>query len=306
MPATRRRAPRGVVVALEGPSGVGKSALAERLARASGWRWLREAYDRLSPRPSLGFANPEELLALERRLLREDARRFREARRAAERGARVLADTDFLGPLAYTRGLADAGIETGKTLPTLRALALRASRAGAWGFADLYVYLDAPERTVAQRTVRAESTHPSSWRARHRRVGRRERAFWLRELAELLPGRVIRLDARGSLGRLATRFERRVRPRIRRLRPIPPAGARRVLARFGPRRPDPAERNRYGRAAVDPDGRATRRATIGRKGARVRMRRQTNEKQSRTDGEGRPALRVPSSNSFAPFSRRVA
>ena len=112
---------RGRLVALEGGSASGKSTLVTAAARTFGWRPLAEAFDRLDPAPSLDFDSPRELLRLEATLLAEEVRRYHEARRLTERGATVLADTGFLGPLTYTLGLVERGRAPASVAPRQRS-----------------------------------------------------------------------------------------------------------------------------------------------------------------------------------------
>ncbi|MFY9717656.1 MAG: hypothetical protein WAK40_06970, partial [Thermoplasmata archaeon] len=118
---------RPVVVAVEGISGSGKSTLVARAADEFGWVPLAEAYDRLEPRPALGVRSAPALERVERQLFEEDGRRFEAAQALVRRGATVLADTGFLGPLTYTAGL----VALGAVPPRIQRHLL--DRARRWG-----------------------------------------------------------------------------------------------------------------------------------------------------------------------------
>lgn len=227
-----RRAARGLVVAVEGVSGAGKSSLLRALGERPQIRIVEEAWDRLRPRPSLSFGSPRALLGLELRLLEEDRRRWKEAIAAASTGCDVLCDTDFLGPALYTAALARAD-------PSLVPVALEivrrteaARRQVRWGVADLYVYLDTPPRIANSRVRKSSGSHPARWRERHAQAGAIERTFWLGWLPALLPGRVRVLDGRASTAALV----RRLRGQLEQVRSTRrrPGGARvlRAVRRF--------------------------------------------------------------------------
>lgn len=218
---------RSVVVALTGPSGAGKSTVTRALASEPGWVALDEAFYRLKPRPSLRFRSQRGLLALERRLLAEEGRRFREARELARRGRTVVADTAFLDPATYTAGLLLLGLASpGTFAATLRA-AEGEVRAGRLGVPDLTVRLAVPPATRRHRTELDPQGHPRAFRARHEAVGRVEAERLLPALAAALPGRVrvVRAD------RPAEQVAARVRGLVARARPLedPSAAARRAL-----------------------------------------------------------------------------
>lgn len=176
--STRRRRRPGRIVALEGASGAGKSTTTAALARAAGWVPLAEAYDRLEPRPSLFVPTEAELLATERALLAEESRRWRQARSLAARGRTVLADTGFLGPLTYTRGLVALGAAPARALRTLVRETERLRRAGRWGVPDLVIYLVCPPGRRRARASRDPERHPPSLRGQHAAVGALEGRFY--------------------------------------------------------------------------------------------------------------------------------
>lgn len=195
---------RGLVIAVDGPSAAGKSAVARAAVRATSWRVLPEAFDRLDPRPSLEFSTSDELLATELTLLSEEGRRAREAARERARGRVVVADTGFWGPLTYTAGLVATGAADPATLRTLGARAVGPRSLPC--VPDLVVYLDASVADRRARARRSRDAHPASLEARHARVARFERRFVLGPLSRLLPGRVRRLATSGSSRETADRL----------------------------------------------------------------------------------------------------
>jgi thymidylate kinase len=207
----------GRVVVLEGPSGAGKSTVVRAAALGFGWTPLNEAYDRLAPVPSLRFRAPGELFSLERTLLAEEARRYREAAGLRRRGRTVLADTGFLGPLTYTAGLVALGQAPRRVLDALGALARRPGRSYRIGLPDLIVYLDVPSRARRRRATGDPGGHPREFRARHEAVGRVERRIYRRLARGPLAGRVRFVSGGGS----STAVARRVRAALRALKTPP-------------------------------------------------------------------------------------
>ncbi|MGD0258059.1 MAG: hypothetical protein ABSB90_09325 [Thermoplasmata archaeon] len=168
----------GLLVAVDGPSASGKSRAVRAAALRLGADVLPEAYDRLRPRPSLSWDGIPQFLRLEGRLLREDARRFREGRARAAAGATVLADTGFLGPLTYTSGLVGLELVPRSALTDLVRTAHAWEREGRWGWPDAIIYLRTP---AAERRRRAENDprgHPRSLQVRHQQVAEIERRFY--------------------------------------------------------------------------------------------------------------------------------
>jgi thymidylate kinase len=201
----------GRIVAVEGPSGAGKTTVVRAAARAFGWHALPEAFDRIDPPPSLRFRTPEELLALERTLLAEEGRRYREAAEGRRRGRTVVADTGFLGPITYAAGLVALGDAPARVLRALRSLATERGRSRRLGLPDAIVYLDVPARVRRQRVVRGSRGHPEEFRERHESVGRVERRFYRRLARATRSGRVRFVSGTGPPERVAARLRGAVR-----------------------------------------------------------------------------------------------
>jgi len=199
---------RPLVVALAGASASGKSTVSSLLAERGGGRRLPEAYDRLVPRPSLRYRSQPALRALELRLLAEEARRFHEARRATRAGRRVVADTGFLDPVAYTTGLLVLGQATAATAEAVLAEAARLVARRRLGLPDLTVYLQVPPRERRRRARLDPKARPPDLQARHDRVGAVEARIFRRCLARAAPGRVRTLRADGTAAPVADRVER--------------------------------------------------------------------------------------------------
>ena len=197
----------GRLIALEGPSGVGKSTTALRVAPHLGWYPLAEAFARLRPPPSLAFRTGPGLVTLEERLLAEEGRRYGEAIGRSRRGQRVLADTGFLGPLTYAAGLVAGGWTQPAVLDRVRRTFDRRWAEGKIGWPDAVLYLDLPGPALALRAARDTEGHPKALALRHRSVARFERAFYLHDLERCWPGRVIRIPAAGSPLAVARRVE---------------------------------------------------------------------------------------------------
>lgn len=199
---------RGRIVAIEGPSAVGKSSVARILAAEAGTRVLLEAFERLRPRPSLEFQSAAELGALELALLEEEARRYREAVRDAARGITVVADTGFLGPISYTAGLVRLGYGPPEVLSSVLARARELAARGAWGVPDLIVYLDAPRPERDRRAQGDAKGHPARLYARHARVARFERTLYRTVVGPTAPARLRFVRATGGPDAVARRIAR--------------------------------------------------------------------------------------------------
>ncbi len=233
----------GRTIALEGASGVGKSTVARRLAEARGAVLIDEAFDRVEPRPALAARDVRWAREVEGRLLREELRRYAEAERARRRGAEVVLDTAFFGPVSYTAGLVR---ERPELAPALRVLLLRARRAiagGRLGLPDLTVYLDLDPRATARRVAGDPRVHPPTLAGQHALVGRYERAVWRSSVRPILGDRMIVLAATGPATGVARRAARAI-DRFPRRGPAGPGPADRVLVAFAGLPPSPAPAKR--------------------------------------------------------------
>jgi hypothetical protein len=228
----------GRIIAVDGASGAGKTTAVEAVARTTGWTLLPEGYRRLVPPPSLEFSSPRELVILETRLLREEARRYSEARAWARGGGTVIADTGFLGPLTYADGLVSLGAAPRTVLAPLVAFARRLEARGSWGVADVYLYLETPVSVRTARIRRDPVGHPVELVRRHREVGNFERRFYRERFARLFGPRFRAVSGAGSRTVVARRVARAARggPVL----PPPEGLAQAVLALF--RVSDPSAR----------------------------------------------------------------
>ena len=230
---------RGRLIAVEGISAAGKSTLVSEATSRLGWTSVREAFDRLEPAPSLDFGSERELLQLESMLLREESRRYRDARELARKGRTVLTDTGFLGPLTYTLGLVARGNASPRTARRLLELAASRVRRRALGIPDLTVYL---ETTRDERSVRGHQgavSHPAALVRRHERVGLVERGFYFRALGRARPGRIAALRGHARPELLVRHLEKLVRatpvaPATRREAEAVLADLGALLARYAP------------------------------------------------------------------------
>lgn len=186
----------GRLIAVEGPSAAGKTTLVRRAARSLGWCALGEAFDRLDPVPSLEYGSSQQLRLLEGKLLAEEARRYREARRQCARGHTVLADTGFLGPITYTRGLVALDLAPTSVARSLERKARSLLQRGVLGIPDLTVYLDLSTNERRRRARADPDRHPLALFRRHTTVGRLERAYYVTTFAAALPDRFRTLSGR--------------------------------------------------------------------------------------------------------------
>jgi hypothetical protein len=217
---------RPLIVALEGPSGAGKTTVARAAGRAFGWEVLPEAFDRLAPARSLVFAGPAELLAIERDLLADERRRYRRALAVRRGGRTVLADTGFFGPVTYTAGLVALGLAPRRVLEQLIEEADRTEGSGPLGVADAIVYLDVPEPALRRRVANDPVGHPGALASRHLAVHRFERTLYRERFHEALAGRVAIVPGSDAPEAVA----RRVGVAVRRLSlDRSPRGARRAV-----------------------------------------------------------------------------
>jgi thymidylate kinase len=216
-----------MIVAVEGPSGVGKSALVTDLARRLGAVRIPEAVDLPGRHRSLRFRSERELSSIEGALLADDIARWRAATRARDRGETVLMDTGVFGTLTYIRGLVELGVADPRILQRQLGRLRRALEDSALGAADRTIYLDAPLSVRLRRSALSRSRHPARLAERHQRVATIERRLWLKEYARYLGRRLIRIDARrpkASVRRSALDALRRAR--------APTSPARRALRRW--------------------------------------------------------------------------
>jgi thymidylate kinase len=233
---------RPLVIALEGPSGAGKTTVARGAGRTFGWEVLPEAYSRLVPTPSLAFAGTAELLTLEEALLAEERRRYRRALAARRQGRTVLADTGFFGPITYTAGLVALGLAPRRVLDRLMAAAGGTDGSGPVGVPDAVVYLDVPERVLRRRVASDPTGHPEALALRHLAVAQFERSLYLGGLRAALAGRVVVVPGSGAPAAVARRMEVAVRGlpldgRRRGARERVLAEVRTAVATFGRERP---------------------------------------------------------------------
>ena len=210
---------RGLVIAVEGPSGAGKSSVTQRLAPLLGATRVAEAYDRLGRSVSLVFRGRDELADLERQLLREEGRRWTEARDLRALGASAVLDTATFGPLTYAWGYREGVDGAIDVVLELARTVRRMAGKGDWGLPDLTIYLDVPEGLARTRAKLDPRAHPSETAERHAAVGRWERVLYSRELPRRLPGRFLSVSGEGTAGEVALAIQER----LERFGPLPPA-----------------------------------------------------------------------------------
>jgi hypothetical protein len=183
------------------------------------------------------------LLALERRLLREEGRRWRRAERVARTGRTVWLDTAPIGPLTYGRGLSAL---LGLPWNAKEWIPRPANGSAAPEFvrmADLLLYLRAPPLETLGRALRRPPSSDTGHEAQHLLVGLLEEQFWLGEFRRAFPGRLVLAENRTPLPSLLGRTAEWT-DRARQLGPFSPeervrlaallARPARLPARFGP------------------------------------------------------------------------
>lgn len=213
--------PRAPVLAIEGISGAGKSTVTERYARLVGAEWVPEAFRRIRPELSLEYSSATELLRLERRLLREDALRYRAARGAARQGRLAVLDTGTIGSLTYSFALGRLGRTPARVLRSLTNDARAMLRQRTWGVPDRVVWIESIAGDRRRRIAADPVGHPSDLAARHEAVGRVERSFYRGPVARLLGPRFVSVRGDGPPGAVVAR----VRRALDRMGPVPPAPA---------------------------------------------------------------------------------
>lgn len=207
---TGSRGRRGRMIAVEGPSGVGKSTTSRALARALGAPRIAEAIDRLAPPPSLVFRGAEALSDLEVTLLQEERRRFRDAETIGRTGIPVVLDTGFLGPVSYAAGLVGFDPTLRPALERTAREARRLVRSGRLGLPDVTVYLDLAAGQVARQIAGDLRRHPRALRERHARVAAWERRLWLERFRAIAPDRLLVVRGGRPLSHLLGRLGRRL------------------------------------------------------------------------------------------------
>ncbi|MGC2034124.1 MAG: AAA family ATPase [Thermoplasmata archaeon] len=193
------RLPPPAMLAIEGVSHVGKSTLARGLAKEWGSPAITEAYDRLGADRTLAFRSDLELRQIELELAQEDLQRMRDATTTSNEGPGVILDTDFLGPLSYTRGLVQLGMARPETFDWLLRRYEQELARQRWRPADYYLYLDAPPALLRRRAVVAGRAGLDPVIERHLLVGAEERQFFLGPLQRILGPRLIRLSTVGRI-----------------------------------------------------------------------------------------------------------
>jgi hypothetical protein len=204
--------PKGRLVALEGPSAVGKTTLGREVARGSEWVVLPEAASLARPAIDLEFRTPAEFAAIERRLLAAERRRSRAARRLRAQGVDVLLDTASLGPATYSLGVGRADPNYAVVASRVIGAVLQDLRDGRLSLPDLVIYLEASDPSLRRRARSAPDSHPERLVGRHWRVGTVERAFWS-ALAAIDPQSVRFVPATGPLTASAARLGAALRAR---------------------------------------------------------------------------------------------
>jgi hypothetical protein len=200
------------LLAIEGPSGAGKTSVSRALGQRLGAPVLPEAFERLDPRPSLEFGTVAALRALEIQLLEAEIGRCVEANSLRAKGTPVVLDTGPWGPLTYSWGLREAVASQWDVVASIVAPARVHAGLDRFPLPELTVYLDVPESVAARRASDDPAGHPAALRERHRRVARFERLLYQRLFPEMLPGRFLSVAGEGSpvgiAADLADRLER--------------------------------------------------------------------------------------------------
>ncbi len=217
MPARRAHGELPPLLAIEGPSGVGKSLVSRALGERLGAAVLPEAFEGLSPRPSLEFQTVDELRVLELNLLAAEIARYQEADALRAKGSPVILDTGPWGPLTYSWGLRETVDGPWDVVPDVVAEARRHGGLDRFPLPELTVYLDVPESVATGRAASDPSGHPAALRERHRQVARFERLLYQRIFPELLPARFLSVSGEPSPRRIAFALA----DRLERMGPLP-------------------------------------------------------------------------------------
>jgi len=173
-----RSSSRGRLVALVGPSAVGKTTVGRAVAAAAGFVFLPEPAAAGDPLPSLEFGTPAQLAAIEARLMAVERRRSRAAERLRADGVDVLLDTAPVGPATYSLGVARLHPEYRPVAERIVAAVRHDLESGRISAPDRVLHLDASPATLRRRAAGVPSTHPADLLARHWAVARYEREFW--------------------------------------------------------------------------------------------------------------------------------
>ena len=210
-----------MVIAIEGPSAIGKTTVSRELARQLSAHWLPEAYDRLRPRPDLRVPDRRSLLRTELRLIDAERKRYEESVSWRQRGSHVVTDTGFLGPLTYSAGIAALDVER-DIRDDLARRALRDVHVKRLGLPELEVVLTAPATVLRRRARREPRGHPKALVDRHLAVGRFELGFWRTIGRGPLKGRIVFVRADAPPAVIVARIHRA----IHRWKPLPLPGPR--------------------------------------------------------------------------------
>jgi hypothetical protein len=224
-----KRGARAPILAVAGLSGAGKSRFLAALSRSWSATCLPEPWATLRPRPNLGVDRPGPLLLLERRLLREEERRWQRAERIARTGRTVWLDTAPIAPLTYGRGLSALLGLPWRTEGWLTRPGSGSRLREFVRMADLVVYLRAPPLETFDRALGRPPSSDTGHEAQHLLVGLVEEEFWLGEFRRAFPDRLLIAESRetmASLGRRSGSWTERAA----RLGPLGTAERRRLSA----------------------------------------------------------------------------
>ncbi|MCI4341592.1 MAG: hypothetical protein L3K11_04395 [Thermoplasmata archaeon] len=198
------------ILAVAGVSATGKTTTLDLLRGSRRRAVLAEPWAALRPRPRLDVRNRAELRGVERRLLREEIKRFRRAERIAAGGRTVWLDTPPVGPLTYARAVsALLGWEWDATRIFGAADRTRAAPP-AIQLPHLTIYLRTPIERLLARAFESSGGRDPSLAVRHLVVGLVEQEFWLTDFRVAFPARLRVMDGEigpGTVVELAQRWE---------------------------------------------------------------------------------------------------